>query len=190
MTEEEFGALFADHYGAVLGYGLRRVDAATAHDVAAEVFVVAWRRLTAVPEHPRGWLLAVARRVLANELRRRQRLDRLHQRLASDADATSGGPGAPEVLVGEPADGRLADAVACLSPGDQEVLRLVGWEELDAGEAAEVLGCSRAAFRVRLHRARRRLEAQLRAGPAGPDPDPGPVRRADLQHTSRQGSQR
>ncbi|TXR55543.1 RNA polymerase sigma factor [Quadrisphaera setariae] len=172
MTEEEFGGLFADHYGAVLGYGLRRVDAATAHDVAAEVFVVAWRRLGAVPEHPRSWLLAVARRVLANELRRRQRLDRLHQRLAE----THGD--VPPVVVGEPADERLAQALARLRPSDQEVLRLVGWEELDAGEAAEVLGCSRAAFRVRLHRARRRLEEQLRelgpeaTGPGRPLVDP------------------
>ncbi|MBC3760786.1 RNA polymerase sigma factor [Quadrisphaera oryzae] len=185
MTEDEFGQLFADHYGAVLGYGLRRVDAATAHDVAAEVFVVAWRRLAAPPEHPRGWLLAVARRVLANELRRRQRLDRLHQRLA-DAQ------GDPPVVVGAPADDRLAEALARLSAPDREVLRLVGWEELDAGEAAEVLGCSRAAFRVRLHRARRRLEAQLRdPAPGAPGPGTGPPRAlATPRHPVQQRSPR
>jgi len=49
------------------------------------------------------------------------------------------------------------------------VLRLVAWDGLDAAEAAEVLGVTRLAFAVRLHRARRRLEQAFESdSPAAP----------------------
>jgi RNA polymerase sigma-70 factor (ECF subfamily) len=43
--------------------------------------------------------------------------------------------------------------LATLSEADQEILRLVGWEELAVAEAAVVLGCSGTTAAVRLHRA-------------------------------------
>jgi RNA polymerase sigma-70 factor (ECF subfamily) len=52
----------------------------------------------------------------------------------------------------------------------------VTWDGLSAAEAAVVLGVSRLAFAVRLHRARRRLERAL-------EPDPG--RSACPQNTER-----
>jgi RNA polymerase sigma-70 factor (ECF subfamily) len=48
-------------------------------------------------------------------------------------------------------------ALDSLSPADRELLRLIAWEQLSATEAGYVLGCSEAAARVRLHRARGRL---------------------------------
>jgi RNA polymerase sigma-70 factor (ECF subfamily) len=54
-------------------------------------------------------------------------------------------------------------AVARLSDDDQELLRLVAWEELGREEIALVLGISRTAVRVRLHRARRRLADEMAA---------------------------
>ena len=38
---------------------------------------------------------------------------------------------------------------------------LVAWDGLTPAEGAVAVGCSAAAFRVRLHRARRRVAAQL-----------------------------
>ena len=52
-------------------------------------------------------------------------------------------------------------ALARLRDDDREVLMLVAWEGLDATRAATALGISPAAFAVRLHRARRRLESHL-----------------------------
>jgi RNA polymerase sigma-70 factor (ECF subfamily) len=53
------------------------------------------------------------------------------------------------------------------------VLTLVAWHGLAAPDAARVLGCSRAAFAVRLHRARRRLERALgEAADVPPSPAP------------------
>jgi RNA polymerase sigma-70 factor (ECF subfamily) len=57
-------------------------------------------------------------------------------------------------------------AMAGLSETDQEILRLIGWEELTLGEAATVLGCNRATAAVRLHRARRRLTAAMTSSTA------------------------
>jgi DNA-directed RNA polymerase specialized sigma24 family protein len=59
------------------------------------------------------------------------------------------------------ADAGLRDALARLSPGDREALLLIGWEGLANDDAARVMGCSAVAFKVRLHRARRRLARLL-----------------------------
>jgi RNA polymerase sigma-70 factor (ECF subfamily) len=50
-----------------------------------------------------------------------------------------------------------------LSEPEREVLRLIAWDGLSTGDAARVYGCSAGAFRVRLHRARRKLAKQLEA---------------------------
>jgi RNA polymerase sigma-70 factor, ECF subfamily len=41
------------------------------------------------------------------------------------------------------------------------VLLLIAWEGLEPARAAKVLGCSRNALAVRLHRARKRLAAAI-----------------------------
>lgn len=51
----------------------------------------------------------------------------------------------------------LAAAWHLLNPRDQEVLALRAWDGLTDGDAAAVLGCTRATFTMRLTRARRRL---------------------------------
>ncbi|WP_254406194.1 RNA polymerase sigma factor [Streptomyces sp. AC627_RSS907] len=62
-------------------------------------------------------------------------------------------------------DDRLAlvDAWQSLPQADQEVLSLSVWEELSAAEAAQVLGCTRAAYSMRLTRAKRRVPEALAA---------------------------
>jgi RNA polymerase sigma-70 factor (ECF subfamily) len=57
-------------------------------------------------------------------------------------------------------------AFASLTEGDREILRLVAWESLTPRAGAATLGCSVAAFKVRLHRARSRLNARLQASAA------------------------
>ena len=55
----------------------------------------------------------------------------------------------------------VAAALRRLGDADREILTLAGWEGLDAGQIAVVLGCSRNAARIRLHRARRRFAVSL-----------------------------
>ncbi len=172
---DRFKAIYAEYYPAVLRYAARRIGAEAARDIAAETFLTAWRRLDHVPAgQPLPWLYATARNCLANELRRRDRRDRLDSRIRT------------EVLRGQDLAGpepgeRVADrlavlaALAALRPDDQEALRLIEWEQLDVAAAAQVMGCSAATFRVRLHRARRRLARALGEpdDTGGGDPDRG-----------------
>ena len=158
---DRFRSLYRQHYAAVLRYAARRVGAEAARDVAAETFLTAWRRLGSVPDaQPLPWLYATARRCLANEVRRRGRRNRLDARVRDEASR------ARETYQEEFAEA-VADrllvlaALATLSPKDQEVLRLTEWEQLDAAAAARVMGCSSGAFKVRLHRARRRFAQAL-----------------------------
>lgn len=153
-----FTDLFDRTHAALLAYAVRRVAApADAADVVAETFLVAWRRLDDVPagDAARPWLFGVARKVLANHYRgERRRLalaDRLREQVVEVVPAH------------EPTDPVLLRAMDALAPDDRELLRLVAWEELARDEIALVLGVPRATVRVRLHRARRRLMAQLAA---------------------------
>lgn len=60
-------------------------------------------------------------------------------------------------------ESRVAEALMRLSAKDREAITLVAWEGLRPSEAAVVVGQSPMAFRVRLHRAKRRLREQLGA---------------------------
>ncbi|MEV0758368.1 sigma-70 family RNA polymerase sigma factor, partial [Streptosporangium sp. NPDC050280] len=62
-----------------------------------------------------------------------------------------------------PEDPKSVQALAGLSEADKEILTLTTWHGLSTTEAAEVLGCTKAAFFVRLHRARRRLQSAIEA---------------------------
>ena len=152
---------------AVLGYALRRCESREdALDVVAETFTVAWRRradMPADPDEARPWLFGIARRCLANAARSSTRASRLGQRLAEFLP-----PGAvpdPASLHERSTDaGAMREALRGLSDDDRELLTLVAWEGLTPARAADVLGLTAGAARVRLHRARARLRAAL------PDP--------------------
>jgi RNA polymerase sigma-70 factor, ECF subfamily len=170
---DRFKAMYDQHYPAVLRYAARRVGAEAARDITADTFLAAWRRLDRVPAgQPLPWLYATARKCLANELRRRDRRERLDSRIRAEAARGQdvAGPEPSELV-----EDRLTvlAALAALRPDDQETLRLIEWEQLDIAAAAQVMGCSATAFRVRLHRARRRLARALgqAAEPGGSDPD-------------------
>jgi RNA polymerase sigma-70 factor, ECF subfamily len=158
---DRFKAMYEQHYPAVLRYAARRVGAEAARDIAAETFMTAWRRLDRVPPgQSLPWLYATARKCLANELRRRDRREQLDLRIRTEAASDQGvaGPEAPEQVAERLA---VLAALAMLRPDDQEALRLIEWEQLDVAGAAQVMGCSAATFRVRLHRARRRFARAL-----------------------------
>jgi RNA polymerase sigma-70 factor (ECF subfamily) len=160
-TEARFQTLYRQHHDRVLRYCMRRVGRADAVDAAADVFVVAWRRIEQVPSGDRTlpWLYGVARRVLSNQWRSTRRFHRLFQRLGSMAREQ---PSEPErVIVQREEDEWVLDALNRLSRSDQEVLRLAAWEELSAAQIAEAVGCSPAAAQKRLYRAKGRLARHL-----------------------------
>ena len=169
--EEEFTAMFREHYPRVLAFVSRRTDPYRANDVVADTFATAWRHFGRLPAEPLPWLYRVARNSLANEERAARRQARLAERIAGRGVPTVGDHATSVV-----ADDGLRRALNQLSPADREALLLIGWEGLDHPTAAKVLGCSAVTFKVRLHRARRRLARLLEVADsdgvqaAGPPP--------------------
>ncbi len=153
---ERFETLFREHYAAVRAYALRRASAEVAYDSVGETFLVAWRRFDDMPDDALPWLYATCRRTLANAHRSARRAGALALRAA--AEPAQGGRD-PAELVG--AADLVRVAVSCLGERQREAILLTAWEGLPPDRAASAAGCSKAAFAVRLHRARRRLEREL-----------------------------
>ncbi len=149
-----FRAIYEANYGAIYAYAARRVGAELADEVAADTFLVAWRREAALPPEPLPWLYGIARNMVA-----RQRTAASRRKL-TQAALTYERPRPSPVAADADVPG-LWEAWGRLSLGDQEVLALVAWEDLPVSEAARVLGCPTSVFSVRLHRARRRMEKLL-----------------------------
>jgi RNA polymerase sigma-70 factor, ECF subfamily len=157
-----FARLFEAHYASVYAFAKRRVGRDHADEVAAETFLVAWRRLEVVPAEPLPWLYGVARNVVLRQHRAAAQHAQTHELIARErlrpADEDDGEH-----------DG-LWQAWAQLSDRDREVLSLTAWEELPVRDAATVLGVPASVFSVRLHRARRRLERHLQQTPSSSIP--------------------
>ncbi len=159
---ERFETLFERFHPEVRAYVLRRAPQAVVEDVVSETFLVAWRALDSVPKEPLPWLYGVARRTLANHRRGHLRSAALSARLTR----TFVQPPEQEAQVSAEVEPRLRNALLALTVREREALLLVAWEELSPAQAASVLGCSSAAFRVRLHRARGHLAQMLERAPS------------------------
>ena len=120
--------------------------------MVAGVLLIAWRRLDEIPEDSIAWLYGVARKVVLGSRRGTRRRAALAGRLFSQP-----APFAPAAQDARP----VFTALAALREPDREAILLVAWEGFDVRRAAQAMSCSPAAFRVRLHRARRRLREQL-----------------------------
>lgn len=156
-----FETVFEKHSRDVQAYCLRRASVADAHDAAAEVFVVAWRRRDAIPDDEAvlPWLYAIAARVISNQRRAARRRTAFLKKLVGREEASALGPEEQVVFDAETAE--VLEALEGLSRADREVVLLVAWEELTREQAAQVLGCSVEAAKKRYQRAIRRLERAL-----------------------------
>jgi len=164
-AQRRFALVYDTHYKSVLAYARRRSFSCTdADEIVSETFLTAWRRLDVIPsgDEALAWLFAVARRVIANHRRANRRRTDLGTRLAQEVEV-----GAVEIdarLMATDEQRSVLEALARLKPEDQELLRLVTWEDLSHRHVAQVLGCSEGAVAVRLHRARARFGKELVKG--------------------------
>ncbi len=153
------GALFEAHADRVLRYARRRVSRSDAEEVVAETFLTAWRRAQNVPKDPLPWLIGIARNVIRNMDRAGRRRLRLELRLAATEPREAHDRESQNELTEH-----VVEAFESLPADDREILMLIAWDDLDHAAAAQVMGWSRANFRLRLHRARRRLARRLQEG--------------------------
>jgi RNA polymerase sigma-70 factor (ECF subfamily) len=163
-----FATVFGRHYLAIHAYASRRLGRDLADDVAAETFLVAfrrWERYDTVYSDARPWLCGIASNLISkhqrSEARRYEALARVDS-AAAGVDLTD--QLSDQVVVNLDARamrGRLALALTSIAPSDREVLVLVAWAGLSCEEAARALEIPAGTARSRLHRARKRLQAAL-----------------------------
>jgi RNA polymerase sigma factor (sigma-70 family) len=157
-----FERCFDAHYVRIFAFAARRVAGReSAEDAVADTFAVAWRRRDRIPDGDEAlpWLYAIAANVIANQYRSSSRRQSLGETLAREASFTAPPADPAEALGGRD---ELAAALGRLEESEREALRLVAWEGLSTRDGARVVGCSPGAFRVRLHRARRKLAKELK----------------------------
>jgi len=128
-------------------------DRHTAADVAQEALVEAFVRIRQLRDDARfgAWV----RTILVRAARRRRRP-------AREAVVERSDPRTPEQeAVGRELRRAVDEAIRALAPVCREALALAMDGHLNSREAAELLGCSREAYRTRLHRARQELRRRL-----------------------------
>jgi RNA polymerase sigma-70 factor (ECF subfamily) len=152
---DELEQLYQSTYQAVVRYLYRKVwDADRAEDLAQEVFV---RAMAHRPEKPRSWVFAVAANLARDEaraaIRRRKHLTLLS---ADPAGRPASISAADDQVEADERQAEVRDALAALTPRDQEVLLL--WDAgLSYPEIAERTGLAVGAIGTTLARARKRL---------------------------------
>jgi RNA polymerase sigma-70 factor, ECF subfamily len=152
-VEARFRDVFA-HLPEVVAYARRR-GSSDPEAVGAEAMMIAWRKLADVPmDDARPWLFATTRNLLLAEWRKTSAADVGNEipEMAREAE--------PEIRILDPELERCLRELPLL---DREALLLVAWEDLTPALASHSLGVSQAAFRVRLHRGRKRLLRLLAA---------------------------
>ncbi len=157
-AEDRFRDLFESHQRALMAYFMRRIPSETdALDATEDVFLVAWRRLSDVPEGDAAllWLYGVARNVLANHRRGNARLSRLRSRIAAEPVYPPRDPASEAVHSIQ--EEHLLEALTTLREKDREVLLLTYWERLSHEDIGHILGCPTEAVHVRRNRAVKRL---------------------------------
>lgn len=155
MDAEQFEACWHANIRRVVAYAERHVGRDAAYDIAASTFLTAWRTWAEVPADPLPWLISVARGHVRNHHRSARRRGTLEERLTLLEASAFNADGAGVVVANR------SEALAILAEmpeADREALLLVAWEGLSTAQAAEVLDCRPGTLRMRLHRARSRIE--------------------------------
>lgn len=148
MTDVEFSEYFRATHGDVSRFVSRRISW-DVDDVIEEIYAAAWRRRSELPdsaEDVRIWLYATGRRIIANKLRWRARLDRFNSLSAPLLEQPNG--------VTSTLDSKVHDALMKLHSEQREALMLVEWEGLTVTDAAKVLAVTPSTLTKRLHAAR------------------------------------
>lgn len=152
-------ALAADSR-ALLAFLERRVDVRDdAADLLGEVFLIAWRRVTRLPNEPeraRMWLFVIARNCLLNYRRGRRRQVALASALRAELH---GAPESPDTDLALD----VRRAIDALSPELAELVRLVHWDGFSLSDAAELMAIPASTARSRYLRARGVLGTMLPA---------------------------
>jgi RNA polymerase sigma factor (sigma-70 family) len=163
-----FEAFYREHVEDLQRFVVRRVgERERAADLTAEIFLAAIgsaHRYRLRRGTPKAWLYGIARVLVANDRRQRGRERPRQERFRGSALLDEEDAARMDARIDAAAQSRrLYAAMDRLSEGERAVLELVAIDELTVAEAAVAAGVAPVTARVRLHRARRKLRAELEA---------------------------
>jgi RNA polymerase sigma factor (sigma-70 family) len=166
---EAFGRIFDRHARTVYNHLFRRTaDWSEAEDLTSTVFLHAWRRRSETVldrDSALPWLLGIADGLVSNTRRRLRRAEALFHRLVShDSPVGDHADRVAGLVDDERRMSEIHRALARLPRHEREVVELCVWSGLDQQAAAAALGVAVGTVKSRMHRARRRLEADLVGG--------------------------
>jgi RNA polymerase sigma-70 factor (ECF subfamily) len=166
-----FDAFYREHIDVVERFVIRRVgDRDRAADLTAEIFLAAIdsaHRYRPALGAPRAWLLGIARNLVAGEWRTRGRRRAGEERFRAGVLLDADDAARWDARIDAASRSReLFESMERLPDGERAVLELVALDELSLAEAAAAAGVRPVTARVRLHRARRKLRAELEAAAA------------------------
>ncbi|GAA3583028.1 RNA polymerase sigma factor [Nonomuraea rosea] len=161
---DAFTAVFDAHYAEIRRYLGRRVGLDVAEDLAAETFLIAFRRrelFDASSGEVRPWLYGIA----TNLIRRHRRAELRHYRALARTGPPPDDDGHDQRVVDRLTAGvtvgRLAGLLAGLSTGERDVVLLVAYGGLSYAEVAGALNVAEGTVASRLSRARTKMREAL-----------------------------
>jgi RNA polymerase sigma-70 factor, ECF subfamily len=171
LDPDVFEVFYREHVEGIERFVARRVgDRESAADLTAEIFLAAIdsaHRYRPRLGTPKAWLLGIARVHVAGDARRRDRQRVGEERLRGSALLDEDDAARLDARIDAAAQSRrLYKAMEALPEAERAVLELVALDELGLTEAAAAAGVRPVTARVRLHRARRKLRAELDAAGA------------------------
>lgn len=169
VTSEEASVLFSSYHDRIYRYLLSLVhDPTEAEDLTQDTFLRAYSNRDSLrdPNAVRGWLYRIATHIC---------LDRLRQRVVQvSIDSEEGerrmasvladNPSALEITEREETGACVQRCLDFLSDSYRAVILLHEAHSLTAPEIAELLGESVGTIKIRLHRARRKLQEIMQIG--------------------------
>lgn len=156
-----FVAIFERHYGLLHRYLQVRAGAASADDLAAQTFEVAFRRRAdydLARADARAWLFGIAFNLVREARRSARRQSLALSRLAPREGADDASLDCAESRAGA---GLLRRALSQLPEDERDLLLFYACVELSYEECADALGVPIGTVRSKLHRIRSRLRERL-----------------------------
>ena len=150
FSKDTFDNFYAEHYLHVGRFIQRRINF-DADDILNEVFLVAWRKFNSIPKEvdkQRLWLCGTARRVIANKLRWKLRLDKFNRSVERLQDYSFG------LIELSGVNLLVREALSLISPDHREILIFIEWDGFTTRDTALILEIPETTVTKRLHAAR------------------------------------
>lgn len=160
-------ALFEEHYPRIYRYTLNLMhDPAEADDAVQETFVRAYRHLNSLRDWNAltAWLYRIATHVCLDRIRQKTRGAEIEPETDLDDLEEIDTPSLQQIVERNDMSACVQRYLDGLSDSYRSVILMHDLDGLTGAQIAAALGVSLATVKIRLHRARLRLRAQLEAG--------------------------